>query len=82
MRPCKGLQDVPQGMFPTALGCRDVVKVVFKRSYLFFRQSHTLFEPAPMFQECQECISSNTKGLKTESLEYCLLDMFTPMHGI
>ncbi len=79
MRPCKGLEDVPQGMFPTALGCRDVVKVVFKRSYLFFCQSHTLFEPAPT---SQECISSNTKGLKIESLVYCLLDMFTPMRGI
>jgi len=52
MCPCKGLQDVSQGVFPTALGSRDVIKVVFKGSYLFFCQSHTLFEPALMSHEC------------------------------
>ena len=46
VRPSKGLQDVPEGMLATALGSCDVVKVVLKRSNLFFTQSHAFPEPA------------------------------------
>lgn len=44
--PCKGLQDVPEGMLPAAPGSRDVVEVVLKGCNFFLRQCHTLLEPA------------------------------------
>ena len=31
--PGKGLQDVPQGMFPTAPGSGDVVEILFEGGY-------------------------------------------------
>ena len=43
--PGKGLQDVPQGMFPTAPGSSDVVEVVLKRRHFLLRQRHTLSKP-------------------------------------
>ena len=66
--PGKGLQNVPQGMLPTAPGSCDVVEVVLESRNFFFRQCHALLEPAHTPKERW----SFATGKKGEQREVCL----------